>query len=181
MYAYVGVVFGLPSFFTTLSFKIMLIGTYRCAEWPLWSVDVWKSEFITSTYETLTVPLLVEMLTGTPYLAFFLRLLGVQVGSRATLLSHDITEFDMVKIGDEAVLNMHAAPQTHLFEDRVMKVGRVDVEANACCMPYSICLPNSHVGEGAQLGSVSLLMKGEAVPANETWEGAPIAPARRSS
>ncbi|KAJ9646302.1 hypothetical protein H2204_000965 [Knufia peltigerae] len=174
-------VFGLPSFFTTLIFKLILIGTYRCAEWPLWSVDVWKSEFVTSTYETLAVPFLVEMLTGTPYLAFFLRLLGVQVGSRATLLSHDITEFDMVKIGDEAVLNMHAAPQTHLFEDRVMKVGRVDVEAEGCCMPYSICLPNSHVGEGAQLGSLSLLMKGEAVPAHETWEGAPIAPARRRS
>lgn len=118
------------------------------------------------------------MLIGTPYLAFFLQLLGVQVGSRATLLSHDITEFDMVKIGDEAVLNMHAAPQTHLFEDRVMKVGRVDVEANACCKSYSICLPNSRVGEGAQLGSLSLLMKGEAVPANEMWEGAPIAPAK---
>lgn len=119
------------------------------------------------------------MLTGTPYLAFFLRLLGVKVGSRATLLSHDITEFDMVSIGNETVLNMHAAAQTHLFEDRVMKVGRVDIEANACCKPYSVCLPNSRIAEGAQLGCLSLLMKGETVPANETWEGAPIAPVRR--
>lgn len=157
----------------------MLIGRYRPAEWPLWSSEVWKSEFITSTYETLTVPLFLEMLTGTPYLAFFLRLLGAKVGSRATLLSHDITEFDMVSIGDEAVLNMHAAAQTHLFEDRVMKVGRVDIEANACCKPYSVCLPNSRIAEGGQLGCLSLLMKGETVPADETWEGAPIAPVRR--
>ncbi|KAJ9609053.1 hypothetical protein H2200_006824 [Cladophialophora chaetospira] len=172
-------VFGIPSFLTTLFSKLILIRRYHPAEWPLWSADVWKSEFVTSTYETLTVALFLDMLTGTPYLAFFLRLLGVQVGSRATLLSTDITEFDMVSIGDEAVLNMHAAGQTHLFEDRVMKVGRVDVEANACCKPYSICLPNSRVGEGGQLGSLSLLMKGEAVPVNESWEGAPIAPVRR--
>lgn len=158
----------------------MLIGRYRPAEWPLWSVDVWKSEFVTSTYETLTVPLLLEMLTGTPYLAFFLRLLGVQVGSRVTLLSHDVTEFDMVRIGDEAVVNMHAAGQTHLFEDRVMKVGWVDIEANSCCKPYSICLPNSRIAEGGQLECLSLLMKGEVVPANERWEGAPIAPVRRN-
>jgi non-ribosomal peptide synthetase-like protein len=170
-------VFGLPSFATTLLSKLILIGHYKPAEWPLWSADVWKSEFVTSTYETLTVPLLLDMLTGTPYLAWFLRLLGVKIGSRTCLLSHDITEFDMVRIGDEAVLNMHAAPQTHLFEDRVMKVGYVDFEKDACCKPYSVCLPNSRVAEGAQLGCLSLLMKGEVVPANETWEGAPIAPA----
>lgn len=134
---------------------------------------------MTSTYETLTVPLFLEMLTGTPYLAMFLRLLGVKIGARATLISHDITEFDMVSIGDEAVLNMHAAPQTHLFEDRVMKVGRVDYDAHTCAKPYSVCLPNSRVAEGAQLGCLSLLMKGEAVPANEVWEGAPIAPVKR--
>ncbi|KAK5053981.1 hypothetical protein LTR84_001943 [Exophiala bonariae] len=154
---------------------------YFFPEWPLWSSDVWRSEFVTSTYETLTAPFLLDMLTGTPYLAMFLRLLGVKVASRVTLLSHDITEFDMVSIGEEAVLNMHAAPQTHLFEDRVMKVGHVHYEAHACAKPYSVCLPNSRVVEGGQLGCLSLLMKGEAVPANEIWEGAPIAPVRRRS
>jgi len=168
------IVFGIPFFCVTLFSKLILIGRYQPAEWPLWSSEVWRSEFVTSTYETLTVPLFLEMLTGTPYLAFFLRLLGVKVGSRATLLSHDITEFDMVSIGDEAVLNMHAAPQTHLFEDRVMKVGHVDFGARSCCKPYSVCLPNSRIAEGAQLECLSLLMKGEAVPAKETWEGAPI-------
>lgn len=147
--------------------------------WPLWTSDVWRSELVTSSYETLTGPLFLDMLTGTPYLNFFLRLLGVQIGKRVTLLSSDITEFDMVSFGDESVLNMHAAAQTHLFEDRVMKVGRVDLEANACCMPYSICLPGSRVANGAQLGSLSLLMKGESVPAGEVWEGAPIAPRQR--
>jgi non-ribosomal peptide synthetase-like protein len=116
------------------------------------------------------------MLTGTPLLAWVFRLLGVQVGARTTLLSNDITEYDMVSIGDEAVINRHAGPQTHLFEDRVMKIGRVDIEARGCMKAYSICLPNSRIAACGQLGSLSLLMKGETVPFSEAWEGAPITP-----
>lgn len=84
-----------------------------------------------------------------------------------------------MSIGDEAVINRFSATQTHLFEDRVMKIGRVDLEARACLKTYAIGLPNSSVGEGAQLGSLSLVMKGETVPAGEAWEGAPIAPRRK--
>jgi hypothetical protein len=90
---------------------------------------VWKSEFVTSIYETMAAPLILDMLVGTPLLAWVLRLFGVQIGSRTTLLSHDITEYDMVSLGDEAVINTHSGPQTHLFEDRIMKIGRVDIEA----------------------------------------------------
>lgn len=107
-------------------------------------------------------------------------MLGVQIGSLTTLLSEDITEFDMVSIGDEAVINRHAGPQTHLFEDRIMKIGRVDVEKRACMKSYSVALPGSRIAEGGQLGCLSLVMKGEVVPANEAWEGAPIGPRRRA-
>jgi non-ribosomal peptide synthetase-like protein len=134
----------------TLLFKWTLIGRYQRAEWPLWSVDVWKSEFVTATYEAMTEPLLTDLLTGTVYLSWVFRLFGVQIGKRAVLLSTDITEYDMVKIGDEAVINRHAGPQTHLFEDRVMKIGRVDIEARGCMKAYSICLPNSRIEEGGQ-------------------------------
>jgi acetyltransferase-like isoleucine patch superfamily enzyme len=37
----------------------------------------------------------------------------------------DITEFDCVEVGDFCAINALAALQTHLYEDRVMKVGRV--------------------------------------------------------
>jgi carbonic anhydrase/acetyltransferase-like protein (isoleucine patch superfamily) len=92
------------------------------------------------------------------------------------MLSSDITEYDMVTLEDEAVINTHAGPQTHLFEDRVMKVGTVHLEKRAVMKPNSICLPNSRIGANGQLGTLSLLMKGESVPANQAWEGAPIAP-----
>ncbi|KAH9220063.1 hypothetical protein DL95DRAFT_456972 [Leptodontidium sp. 2 PMI_412] len=172
--------FALPSLFIPILLKWILIGRYHNAEWPLWSLDVWKSEFVTSVYETLS-PFCADMLTGTPFMAWFFRLMGVHIGHRTTLLSNDITEYDMVSIGNEAVLNRHAGPQTHLFEDRIMKVGRVDIEDRACMKAYAVCLPGSRIGDGGLLGCLSLVMKGETVPSKEAWEGAPIAPRRKQT
>lgn len=168
----------MPALIFTVAIKWILIGRYSSAEWPLWSSNVWLSEFVTSTYETLLEPLLTEKLRGTPYLAWCFRLLGVKIGSRVTMLSSDITEYDMVTLEDESVINRHAGPQTHLFEDRVMKVGSVHLEERACMKSYAICLPNSRICANGQLGSMSLLMKGESIPSDQAWEGAPIAPRR---
>jgi non-ribosomal peptide synthetase-like protein len=126
----------------------------------------------------MVAPLLTKMLVGTPFLAWTFRLFGIQVGARATLLTTDITEHDVVSIGNEAVLNRSASPQTHLFEDRVMKIGRIDIEDGGCMKTYSHALPNSSIGARGLLGSLSLLMKGEAVPAGEKWEGSPMTSAR---
>jgi non-ribosomal peptide synthetase-like protein len=107
--------------------------------------------------------------------------MGVTVGSRVTLLSSDITEYDCVTIGDEAIINHSCGAQTHLFEDRIMKVGQVSFGNRACAKPYSICLPGSSLSDGAQLGCLSLLMKGENLPECTAWEGAPVVPRKRRS
>ncbi|PPJ50914.1 hypothetical protein CBER1_07585 [Cercospora berteroae] len=171
--------FALPSLLFVALLKWIVIGRYHDAEWPLWSLNVWLSEAVTSTWETVTEPLLASLLVGTPYLAWCFRLMGVKIGSRVTLLNSDITEYDCVSIGDEAMVGEHCGAQTHLFEDRVMKVGHVSIGARACLKPYSVCLPGSTLGDGAQLGCLSLLMKGEQLPENTAWEGAPVVPRAR--
>ena len=175
------VLFALPALFFTALLKWTLIGVYRPAEWPLWSLNVWLSEAVTSTWETIAEPLLASLLVGTPYLAWCFRLMGADVGARVTLLSSDITEYDCVTIGDEAIVNQSCGAQTHLFEDRVMKVGQVTMGRRSCAKPYSICLPGSSISDGAQLGSLSLLMKGECLPEYTAWEGAPVVPRGRRS
>ena len=111
-------------------------------------------------------------------MAWPFRAMGVQIGHRKMLLSNEITEYDMVNRGDEALPNRHAGPQTHLFEDRTMKVGRVDIEGRACMKAYSVRLPGSRIGAGGQLVWLSLVMKGGTVPSREAWEGALVAPRR---
>ncbi|KAF2487887.1 hypothetical protein BDY17DRAFT_289890 [Neohortaea acidophila] len=168
--------FAIPSLFLTALLKWVLIGRYKPADWPLWSLNVWLSEAVTSTWETIAEPLLAAQLVGTPYLAWCFRLMGVKIGSRVTLLSSDITEYDCVSIGDEAMVNQRCGAQTHLFEDRVMKVGRVVIGKQACVKPLSVCLPGSTVSDGAQAGCLSLVMKGECLPENTAWEGTPVVP-----
>jgi non-ribosomal peptide synthetase-like protein len=109
-------IFALPSLFLTALLKWTLIGRYRDSEWPLWSLNVWLSEAVTSTWETITEPLLASLLVGTPYLAWCFRLMGVKIGSKVTLLHSDITEYDCVSIGDEAIINESCGAQVcHLF------------------------------------------------------------------
>lgn len=56
-----------------------------------------------------------------------LRCLGARIGKRVFMDTTDVTEYDCVSIGDDAVLHAGSGPQTHLFEDRVMKIGPVDI------------------------------------------------------
>ena len=161
-----------------LALKWAVAGRYRPTTAPLWSPFVWKSELVTSTYENLAVPLLLEPLRGTPYLNVYLRLMGCRIGKRVFTDTTDITEFDLVSIGDDAALNENAGLQTHLFEDRVMKVSGVEVGARATVGSLSVALYDSVIEADAMLGDLSVLMKGETLPAHTSWEGSPARPAR---
>ena len=158
--------------------KRIVVGRYSAVTKPLWSFFVWRTELVTATYENLAVNLLLEPLRGTPWLAAYFRLMGAKIGRRVYLDTTDLTEFDMVTIGDDAALNDAAGLQTHLFEDRVMKVGPVRVGARATVGSLAIVLYDSVIEDGAELGDLSVLMKGETLAANTSWEGSPARPAR---
>jgi non-ribosomal peptide synthetase-like protein len=90
----------------------------------------------------------------------------------------DITEFDCVHIGDHSELNALSCPQTHLFEDRVMKIDRVDIGSKVYLGPRSAVLYSARVGDNARLGPLTLVMKGEHIPAATSWVGLPATPLR---
>jgi non-ribosomal peptide synthetase-like protein len=159
-----------------VALKWLVIGVYRPVEKPLWSRFVWRSELVTSTYENLAVPFTAEMMRGTPFLNIYLRLLGCQIGQRVFTDTTDITEFDVVKVGDEAALNAACGLQTHLFEDRVMKISRVQIGARAVVGSLAIVLYDSKMEDGARLDDLSMLMKGETLPAGTAWRGSPAQP-----
>jgi non-ribosomal peptide synthetase-like protein len=104
--------------------------------------------------------------------------MGCKIGKRVFTDTTDITEHDLVTIGDDAALNENAGLQTHLFEDRVMKVSSVEVGARATVGSLAIVLYDSLMEPDSQLGDLSVLMKGETLPAGTAWEGSPARPAR---
>jgi non-ribosomal peptide synthetase-like protein len=168
---------GIPAFLLTLVLKWVIIGKYKVQQKPMWSLKVWKSEAITSTYEALAIPFFLEYLQGTPWLPLMMRLLGVKVGKRVWLNTTDITEFDMVTICDDAALNEDCGPQTHLFEDRVMKVGTVKIGARSTVGAGTIVLYDSELGDDTKIEGLSLVMKGERLAPGTDWTGSPVKPA----
>ncbi len=165
---------GIPVLIIPLLMKWVLIGKYKESNHPMWSLRVWLSEMITSTYEALSIPFLLEYLKGTPWLPIVLRLFGVKIGKQVFLNTADFTEFDMVSIGDDCAFNEDCGAQTHLFEDRVMKIGKVNVGNRVTVGSRSIILYNTTVGDDVTIGGLSLIMKGETLDKNTNWMGSPV-------
>jgi len=168
---------GIPSFLLTLVLKWVFIGKYKAQQKPMWSWAVWKSEAVTSTYEALAIPFLLDYLQGTPWLPHIMRLMGVKIGKRVWMNTTDITEFDMVTIADDAALNQDCGPQTHLFEDRVMKTGTVKIGARSSIGAGTIILYDSELGDDTRVEALSLVMKGERLSPGTDWIGSPVKPA----
>jgi non-ribosomal peptide synthetase-like protein len=171
-----GMLFGACTFVFAALFKWVLIGRYGRRSEPMWTRFVWLSEAATNLYEGIAVPNFMRYLRGTPWLPIAFNLLGCRMGKGVYLDTTDITEFDCVSIGDHAELNALTCPQTHLFEDRVMKIDHVRIGARVNIGPRSTVLYSAAVSDGAQLGPMTLVMKGESIPASSRWTGNPAAP-----
>ena len=155
-----------------------LLRRYRTRSAPMWTPFVWLSEGVTNLYEGIAVPNFMRYLRGTPWLPLALNALGSRIGKGVYLDTTDITEFDCVTIGDFSELNALSCPQTHLFEDRVMKIDHVRIGQRVYMGPRSAVLYGAVVSDNAQLGALTLVMKGEFIPAATSWKGCPAAPAR---
>jgi len=173
-----GLLYGMGSFIFIMALKWLLLRRYRTCSVPMWTPFVWLSEGVTNMYEGIAVPSFLRYLRGTPWLPLALNLLGCRIGTGVYLDTTDITEFDCVTIGDYSEINGLACPQTHLFEDRVMKVDHVNIGRRVYMGPRSAVLYGAVVADQAQLGALTLVMKGEFIPAATSWKGCPAAPAR---
>ena len=153
--------------------KWIIIGKYVPDKKPLWSNYVWRSELVTGVYENFLVLFFLNTLTGTPFIKYPLRLLGCKIGKKVCMYTTQITEFDLVKIDDNSVLNDNCTLQTHLFEDRVMKMSFVDIGKECSVGGMAVVLYDSKMEDRSVLEPLSVLMKSETLPANTCFVGAP--------
>jgi non-ribosomal peptide synthetase-like protein len=177
--ALAGLVYGMGNYVFVVLLKWLLIGRYRKQSEPMWTPFVWLSEGVTNLYEGIAVPNFMRYLRGTPWLPIAFNLLGCRIGKGVYMDTTDITEFDCVQIGDHSELNALTCPQTHLFEDRVMKIDQVVIGERVYMGPRASVLYSAAVGDNARLGALTLVMKGENIPANGNWAGCPAAPLRK--
>ena len=170
------IVASMAGFVLMAIFKWIIIGQYKPSNKPLWSSFVWRSELVTGLYENFGVLFFMNVLTGTPFITMPLWLLGCKIGKRTCINTTQITEFDLVKIGDYTCLNDNCTLQTHLFEDRVMKMSYIDIGNQCSVGGMSVVLYDSRMEDGSTLDNLSVLMKGETLSAGTSFSGAPAKP-----
>lgn len=155
--------------------KKLFIGRITPTVKPLWSRFIWNNELVNGVYEVVAATAMTPLM-GTPFLASCLRLMGCRIGKWCYLETTLFSEFDLVEIGDRACLNVGATIQNHLFEDRVFKADRIKIGDGCTVGNMAVVLYGTEMQPGANLGSLSVLMKGEVLPAGTRWYGTPCEP-----
>ena len=156
----------------TVGLKWAIMGRFNPVIVPLWSRYVWLNEMVNGVYESMMAPI-VNFFSGTAAAPMLLRLLGCNIGEHCFINTSLFSEFDLVWIGNGVALNYNAIIQNHLFEDRIMKSSYLDIGDGCSVGNMSVVLYDSRMGDGAVLGSLSLLMKGEVMPSRTRWYGIP--------
>jgi non-ribosomal peptide synthetase-like protein len=156
--------------------KWALVGRHTVREHPLWSSFVWRNELADCFVEVLAVPWFARPALGTAAFNTWLRSLGATIGRGVWCETYWLPEPDLVELRDGATVNRGCVLQTHLFHDRVMSLDRVLLRRGSTLGPHSVVLPAAVIGRHATVGAVSLVMRGEVVPAKTLWIGNPIGP-----
>ena len=167
-----GYAFAILAVLFVVALKWAVMGRFKPVIVPLWCRYVWLNEMINGAYESIMSPV-VSAFFGTALAAPILRTLGCKVGQHCYIGSALFSEFDLIEIGDYVAFNAGAVVQNHLFEDRVMKSSYLRIADGCTVGNMAVVLYDTRMEEGAVLGPLSLLMKGEVQPAGTRWHGIP--------
>ncbi len=180
-FGFTGMVLSVPALGTLIALwyvavtavtKWIFMGVIKPEVKPLWSHYVWRNEMVNGVFESTMSPALLP-LHGTPFVGPLLRTIGCKIGRRCYIESTLFSEFDLVNVGDYVALNRGSIVQNHLFEDRVMKSSTVDIESDCSVGNMAVVLYDTEMKKGANIGPLSLLMKGESMKPRSHWHGIP--------
>jgi non-ribosomal peptide synthetase-like protein len=176
-----GMLLAIPAINAAVSFNAILVvalikkaclGSLEPTVRPLWSRFVWLNELVNAIYEGVAASVMTPLL-GTRMAAPALRMMGCKVGKWVFIDTTLFSEFDLVHIDDYAALNLGATIQTHLFEDRVFKADTLRIARGCSVGNMAVVLYDTQMHAGAKLCPLSVLMKGEVLPAGSVWAGVP--------
>jgi non-ribosomal peptide synthetase-like protein len=158
----------------TIAMKWMLIGRYRRSEHPLWCSFVWRDEMMNAAQEQLADERLLRLAMGTPVMSMYLRAMGSKIGRGVWCETTAVTEHDMITLDDGTAVNRGGCLMTHLFHDRLLRIGPTHLDPGATLGPTAVVLPDTHVGAGTRVFGHSVVLRGEELPAGTRWQGTPV-------
>jgi non-ribosomal peptide synthetase-like protein len=158
----------------TIAMKWLLIGRYKRSVHPLWCSFVWRDELMNAAQEQLADEKLLRLSIGTPIMSLYLRAMGAKVGRGVWCETTAVTEHDMITLDDGAAVNRGGCLMTHLFHDRLLRIGPTHLEKGATLGPTAVVLPDTHVGAATCVEGHSVVLRGEELPPATRWHGTPV-------
>ena len=159
-----------------LATKWLVMGPIREGRHALWSCWCCRWDILYEVWAAWAVPVLLAF-EGTPFVSWWLRAMGCRIGRGVVFGSSflQVVEPEMLEIGDGATVSCHL--QSHSFEDRVLKLGRVRIGAGSDLGRGAVLLYGAEIGKGAEVTPNSVVMKSEMLLPGLRYAGCPTRPA----
>jgi non-ribosomal peptide synthetase-like protein len=169
--------------------KWLLIGRWKPQQIRIWSLGYVRFWIVKALIRSNPG---IYLFVGSPLYGLYLRALGARVGPRVLILSRDIPVCtDLLTIGADAVIRRETSFQCYRAQAGRIEIGPVTIGRNAYVGEMAVLDIDTAMGDSAQLGHSSALLRGQSIPAGERWHGSParrtdtnylrVAPARCGS
>jgi len=171
------IVFGLGTFVVMSAVPILLkwliIGRWKEAEFPVWSLRYVRFWFVRALVNTNPL----RAFAGSPIFPFYLRALGARIGPNVSIFSTTVPVCtDLLTIGAGTAIRKDSQFLCYRAHDGQIQTGPVTIGADVLIGEMSMLDIHTSMGDGSQLGHVSSLQRGQAVPAGSSWHGSPGRP-----
>ncbi|HEY3788720.1 MAG TPA: AMP-binding protein, partial [Urbifossiella sp.] len=155
-----------------LMLKWSLLGRVRPGTHGFWSFWCFRWDFhYTIWAHYCNGP--IAALEGTLFINWYLRAMGVTIGKNVVIGDAFalVIDPDMIECADGATVN--ALFQAHTFEDRVLKIDKVKIGADASVGTGATLLYGADIGETAEVSPHSVVMKHEHLQPDRVYAGCP--------
>lgn len=110
---------------------------------------------------------------GSPVWTMYLRLAGARLGRRVYVNSLALTDYNLLEFGDDVVIGDGVHLSGHTVEHGVLKTARVRLGRNVTVGVGSIIDIGVDIGDGCQVGALTLVPKHSRLEAGVVYAGIP--------
>lgn len=114
-----------------------------------------------------------SLLRGSPIWTAYLRLNGARIGRRVYINTTGISDHNLLEVGDDVVVGADVHIAGHTVEHGIVKTGRVRLGRGAMVGLGTLLDIDTEVGDGCQIGALSVVPKHSRLEAGATYAGIP--------
>ena len=113
------------------------------------------------------------MFRGSPLWTAYLRMNGARIGKRVFINTLSIADHNLLELGDDVVIGADVHISGHTVEGGMVKTARVRVGSNVTIGLGSVIDIDVEIGDGCQLGALTLVPKHSRLDPNAVYVGIP--------